>query len=133
VNSAGYFQDEDEGRGKLFMDESLGQYLKRMRTEKGYSLSDISAMTCIGIEYLAAVEAEYFQKLPAHTVTKSYVRTYARCLRLNEPEVMKRFAETSEIFYRDREIAARAATVANTPNSLKSRLDEFVSNLKLLF
>jgi cytoskeletal protein RodZ len=115
------------------MEESLGQYLKRMRTEKGYSLSDISAMTCIGIEYLTAVEAEDFPKLPPHTVTKSYVRTYGRCLRLNEPEVMKRFAETSGIFYRDREIAARAATLANMPNSLKSRLDEFVSNLKLLF
>ena len=115
------------------MAESLGQYLQRVRTEKGYSLSDISAITCVGFEYLAAVEAEDLPKLPAQTVTKSYVRTYARCLRLNEPEVMKRFAETSEIFYRDREIAARAATVANTPNSLKSRLDEFVSNLKLLF
>src|SRR5437016_1864596 len=115
------------------MEESLGQYLQRMRTEKGYSLSDISAMTCIGFEYLTAVEAEDLPKLPAHTITKSYVRTYARCLRLNEADVMKRFAETSGVFYRDRESAARAASVANTPNSLKSRLDEFVSNLKLLF
>ena len=115
------------------MEESLGKYLQRMRTEKGYSLSDISAMTCIGFEYLTAVEAEDFPKLPAHTVTKSYVRTYARCLRLNEPDVMKHFAEVSGGFYRDRESAARAAMVANTPYSLTSRLNEFVSNLKLLF
>jgi len=47
------------------MEESLGKYLQRMRTEKGYSLSDISAMTCIGLEYLTAVEAEDFPKLPA--------------------------------------------------------------------
>jgi len=46
---------------------------------------------------------------------------------------MKRFAEVSGGFYRDRESAARAAMVANTPYSLKSRLNEFVSNLKLLF
>ena len=115
------------------MEESLGQYLQRVRTEKGYSLSDISAMTCIGFEYLAAVEAEDLPKLPAQTVTKSYVRSYARCLRLDEADVMKRFAEASGVFYRDRENAALAARLANTPNPLKSRLDALVSNFKLLF
>jgi cytoskeletal protein RodZ len=115
------------------MEESLGQYLQRMRTEKSYSLRDINAMTCIGLDYLTAVEAEDFPKLPTQTVTKSYVRTYARCLRLDEADVMKRFAEASGAFYRDRENAALAARVANTPNPLKSRLDALVSNFKLLF
>jgi hypothetical protein len=46
---------------------------------------------------------------------------------------MKRFAETAGVFYREKETAARAARVANTPNPLASRLNEFVSNLKLLF
>src|SRR5437588_12931693 len=90
-------------------------------------------MTCIGFEYLAAVEAEDLPKLPAQTVTKSYVRTYARCLRLDEADVMKRFAEASGVFYRDRENAALAARVANTPYSLKSRLNEVISYLKLRF
>lgn len=121
------------GARKIYMEESLGKYLQRARTEKGYSLRDISAMTCIGCEHLTAVEAEDFRKLPTQTVTKSYVRNYARCLRLDEVDVMKRFAEVSGVFYRDQESAARAARVANTPNPLKSRLEEFVSNLKLLF
>lgn len=79
------------------MEESLGHYLQRMRAEKGYSLRDISTMTCIGCEHLTAVEAEDFLKLPPQTVAKSYVRTYARCLRLDEADVMRRFAEASEL------------------------------------
>jgi cytoskeletal protein RodZ len=115
------------------MDESLGQYLKRMRTAKGYTTHDISLKTCIGYDHLQSLEAEDYSKLPPQTVTKSYVRSYARCLRLDEVEVMKRFAETVGVFYKDKETAARAARVAGTPNPLASRLNEFVSNLKLLF
>jgi cytoskeletal protein RodZ len=115
------------------MEESLGQYLKRMRIAKGYTAQDISVKTRIGYDHLQSLEAEAYSRLPPQTVTKSYVRSYAQCLRLDEVEVMKRFAETAGVFYRDKETAARAARVANTPNPLASRLNEFVSNLKLLF
>jgi cytoskeletal protein RodZ len=115
------------------MEESLGPYLKRMRIDKGYTAHDISVKTCIGYDHLQSLEAENYSRLPAQTVTKSYVRSYARCLRLDEVDVMRRFAETAGVFYRDKETAARAARVANTPNPLASRLNEFVSNLKLLF
>ncbi|HEY3130304.1 MAG TPA: helix-turn-helix domain-containing protein [Acidobacteriota bacterium] len=115
------------------MDESLGQYLKRMRTAKGLTAQDISVKTCIGRDHLQSLEAEDYPKLPPQTVTKSYVRTYAQCLRLDEADVMKRFAESAGVFYRDKESAARAARLANRSNPLTSRLTEFVSNLKLLF
>ena len=115
------------------MEQSLGQHLKLMRTDKGYSLRDISIKTCIGYYHLEALEADNFQKLPTHTVTKSYVRTYARLLRLDEVDVMRRFAESAGVFYRDRESAARTAKLAAMPNPLKSRLTEFVSSIKLLF
>jgi cytoskeletal protein RodZ len=77
------------------MEESLGQHLKRMRTDKRHSLRDISMKTCIGYYHLEALEADNFEKLPAHTVTKSYVRTYARFLRLDEVDIMRRFAESA--------------------------------------
>jgi cytoskeletal protein RodZ len=115
------------------MEESLGQYLKRMRTQKGFGIRDISLSTCIGSGHLEALEAENFAKLPPETVAKSYVRTYARCLRLDEVEVMKRFAESAGVFYRNKETAARAAKLASSSNPLKSTLNEFVSNIKLLF
>ena len=115
------------------MEESLGLYLKRMRTEKGFGIRDISLSTCIGAGHLEALEAENFAKLPPETVAKSYVRTYARCLRLDEIEVMRRFAESAGVFYREKEKAAHIARLANTSNPLKSTLNEFVSNIKLLF
>ena len=115
------------------MDESLGQYLKRMRTEKGYGLRDITLYTRIGSGHLEALEGEHYAKLPPETVAKSYVRTYARYLHLDEVDVMKRFAESAGVFYRAKEAAARAAKLASSSNPLKSTLNDFVSNIKLLF
>ena len=115
------------------MEESLGQYLKRMRIAKGFTAQDVSVKTCIGRDHLQSLEAEDYPKLPPLTVTKSYVRTYAQCLRLDEADVMKRFAESAGVFYRDKESAARAARLASKSNPLTSRLNEFVSNFKLLF
>ena len=114
------------------MEESFGSYLQRIRTEKGYNLNDIFAMTRIGPEYLKALEAEEFSKLPPHTVVKAYARAYARCLGVSDVEVMQRFAEAAGPFYRQQE-AARQVKPVKTDHSLKSRLDEMVASLKLLF
>lgn len=114
------------------MAESLGQYLGRGRTDKGFSLQDIAAVTRIGHSYLRELEADDFSKLPTQTVTKSYVRTYARFVGLDEAEVMRRFAESAGVYYRELE-AARSAKSAKSDGPLKTRLDEFVASLKLFF
>jgi cytoskeletal protein RodZ len=113
------------------MEESLGPYLQRVRAEKGYSLNDIAAKTRIGLGYLKDLEAEDFSKMPAHVVAKSYVKTYARCLGLQDAEALKHFGEVADPFYRQRDAAQ--AKPRRPEHPLKSRLDEFVSNLKLLF
>jgi cytoskeletal protein RodZ len=113
------------------MVESLGQYLGRARANKGVSLQEIAAVTRIGHSYLRELEADDFSNLPTQTVTKSYVRTYARFVGLDEAEVMRRFAESAGVYYRDLEAARTAKSKSNGP--LKTRLDEFVSSLKLFF
>src|SRR2546422_6867328 len=78
------------------MEETLGQYLCQMRTQKGVSLEDIAKATRIDPRYLQAVEQNDFSQLPrAEIFAKAYVKAYARCLSLEEAEVIRRFAESA--------------------------------------
>src|SRR5437899_11734538 len=82
------------------MEETLGQYLCQMRTQKGVSLEDIAKATRIDPRYLQAVEQNDFSQLPrAEIFAKAYVKAYARCLSLEEAEVMRRFAESAGTFH----------------------------------
>src|SRR5207245_5501579 len=87
-------------QGTSAMEETLGQYLCHMRTQKGVSLEDIAKATRIDARYLQAVENNDFSQLPrAEVFAKAYVKAYARCLSLEEAEVMRRFAESAGGFY----------------------------------
>src|SRR2546422_9957648 len=70
-----------------------------MRTQKVVSLEDIAKATLIDPLYLQAVEQNDFSQLPrAEIFAKAYVKAYARCLSLEEAEVMRRFAESAGTF-----------------------------------
>src|SRR5438876_7620819 len=87
-------------QGTGTMEETLGQYLCHMRTQKGVSLEEISKATRIDPRYLQAVEQNDFSQLPrAEIFAKAYVKAYARCLSLEEAEVMRRFAESAGTFH----------------------------------
>jgi cytoskeletal protein RodZ len=84
------------------MEETLGQYLCHIRTQKGVSLEEISKATRIDPRYLQAVENNDFSQLPrAEVFAKAYIKAYARCLSLEEAEVLRRFAESAGGFYRE--------------------------------
>src|SRR5213594_2826440 len=51
-------------QGTGTMEETLGQYLCHMRTQKGVSLEDIAKATRIDPRYLQAVEQNDFSQLP---------------------------------------------------------------------
>src|SRR2546427_6039012 len=87
-------------QGTGTMEETLGQYLCHMRTQKGVSLADIAKATRIDPRYLQAVEQNDFSQLPrAEIFAKAYVKAYARCLSLEKTEVMRRFAESAGTFH----------------------------------
>jgi len=66
----------------------FGEYLRREREMRGVSLEEISAATKISIRFLQAVENEELSKLPGGIFTRSFVRTYARYLGLDEERVL---------------------------------------------
>ena len=66
----------------------FGEYLRREREMRGVSLEEISTATKISIRFLQAIEDEELSRLPGGIFTRSFVRTYARYLGLDEERVM---------------------------------------------
>ncbi|OLD39732.1 MAG: hypothetical protein AUI21_05635 [Nitrospirae bacterium 13_1_40CM_2_62_10] len=117
------------------MEETLGQYLCHMRTQKGVSLEDIAKATRIDPRYLQAVEQNAFSQLPrAEVIAKAYVRAYARCLSLEEAEVMRRFAESAGGFYAESSAAICEVARKNTQKVFPEPwLTRLCSSFKTLF
>lgn len=86
------------------MDMSVGECLKRLRTERGLSLEGIAQRTRIHLSYLEALEENDFTKLPPALVfAKAYLKAYSRCLALSpdqEAEVLRRFDSLAIGYYR---------------------------------
>jgi cytoskeleton protein RodZ len=72
---------------------SFGERMRRERDKRGITLDSISQNTKIGTHLLEALEKEEFDKLPAGIFKKSFVRSYARFLGMNEEQVLKEFIE----------------------------------------
>ena len=71
--------------------DSLGQYLKECRTQRGMSLEELSARTRIRLQTLQALEQDDYPALPVEVTVKGFLRAYARCLGLDEQEVLVRY------------------------------------------
>lgn len=63
--------------------QTLGDLLRQARLKHDYSLEDMAAATHIKLEYLAALEDNQFEQLPAATFVKAYIRHYARLFELD--------------------------------------------------
>src|SRR2546428_12838209 len=102
-------------QGTSSMEDTLGQYLCHMRTQKGLSLEDIAKATRIDARYLQAVENNDFTQLPrAEVFAKAYVKAYAPRLSLEEAEAMRRFAESAGGLYTGPSAAICRAARNNT-------------------
>lgn len=56
---------------------SIGEILREEREGRRYRLEEMAKKTRIRLEYLAALEANEFEKLPSATFVKGYIKTYA--------------------------------------------------------
>lgn len=79
--------------------ESFGVYLRQLREAKGISMEEIASQTKINIKYLKALEENDLGKLPNAVFAKGFIRSYARCLALEENEVLDRFDLLAASFY----------------------------------
>ncbi|MDW7772274.1 MAG: helix-turn-helix domain-containing protein [Desulfobulbaceae bacterium] len=73
--------------------EHTGQYLRKLRTDKGLTIKEVMKATRISELNLNAIEQQDFQTLPADTFTRGFLSLYARFLGANPAEVVQRFME----------------------------------------
>jgi len=74
--------------------ESLGARLIREREQRHITLEEISASTKIRMHFLVAIEEEQFDKLPGGIITKGFLRSYARCVGIDDDSVVTDYIAT---------------------------------------
>lgn len=71
----------------------LGQWLQETRQAKKLSLEQVEAETRIRALFLAALEKEEYDELPAEIYVKGFLRNYALFLGLDPKEVMEKYEQ----------------------------------------
>ena len=90
----------------------LGEELRRRREELGLTLAQISETTRIGTRFLKAIESDDFAVLPEGIYTRSFIRSYAKQVRMDEELALQLYQEqtgTAEA------LSAPAAAVEEKP------------------
>jgi cytoskeletal protein RodZ len=80
--------------------ESLGRYFQECRMQRGMSLEEVSARTRIRLQTLQALERDDYPSLPVEVTVKGFVRAYARCLGLDEHDVLERYQQIAADCFR---------------------------------
>ena len=68
--------------------KEIGSQLNHKRLKKGYSLEQVSSSSKIAIKYLTNIEEGEFHKLPGKFYEKSFIKIYARVLRIKDTKLM---------------------------------------------
>lgn len=76
----------------------LGLYLRGARESRGLQLDDVAATTRISKNYLVAIEAGDFEKLPNAAYVKGFLRLYAGFVGLSGDEVVAIYERTGDQF-----------------------------------
>lgn len=72
---------------------TLGQKLKAGRDRRGATTSQAAAATRIKFQHIEAMEADQFQRIPAPTYAKGFIRMYAEYLGLDPAPLVREYAE----------------------------------------
>src|SRR4051812_2454309 len=71
---------------------SLALWLRTGRAQRGMSLDDVARVTKIQPRILERLEAGKLEGLPADVFIRGFVRSFARCVGLDEAEALRRYA-----------------------------------------
>ena len=76
---------------------TLGEKLKKLRSDFRMSLSEISKVTRIQVKYLEYLENGQYEKLPADVYVRGFLRSYARYLNIDEGALIKLYERERHI------------------------------------
>lgn len=75
------------------MSQSLGEKLRAAREDRGITISQVSEQTRIATHYLNAIEENDFSILPGGIFNKGFVRSFAKCVGVDEHEALSDYNE----------------------------------------
>ncbi len=70
-----------------------GSLLQQVREARKLDLGEIASRTKIGLAQLRAIEAEQWEQLPASVYLRGFLIEYAKCLRLDAPQVARTYLD----------------------------------------
>lgn len=76
--------------------ENLGEFLRQQREEKNVSIEEMATRTRIAVRFIKLIEENQFDQLPNVVSAKGFLRSYARCLGLDEGPILNRFSEATQ-------------------------------------
>ena len=75
---------------------SLAVWLRTARGERGMSLGDVARVTKIQTRILEKIEGGKLDGLPAEVFVRGFIRSFAKCVGLDEAEALTRYAAASQ-------------------------------------
>jgi cytoskeletal protein RodZ len=84
-----------EGRAGGGAEGSLGEQLRRARTERGVNLREVAEQTRITMRHLEAIEADDYKALPGGIFNKSFIKSYARYVGFPEARALELYESTA--------------------------------------
>jgi cytoskeletal protein RodZ len=91
---------------------TVGEYLRKLRTEKGISLEDAAKETNIRLNYLQAIESDQLEGIPSLSQAKGFTRLYAAYLGLSSRDI---FDEVEHLNAPLKEKQAEQKAAADSP------------------
>lgn len=76
---------------ELDVGPEFGATLRKLREKKGLSIHELATTTRISARWIAALEQEKFDQLPAAVFATGYVRNLARALGIDPDELLSRY------------------------------------------
>jgi cytoskeletal protein RodZ len=70
---------------------SVGQYLQKLRVEKGMSVEEVSRSTRVPVSSVERIEADRFGELPGEVFVRGFLRSYARAVHVPADDVLARY------------------------------------------
>src|SRR6476660_5109507 len=76
---------------------SLAMWLRAGRAQRKLSLEDVARITKIQTRILEQLESGRLEGLPAEVFVRGFVRSFARCVGLDESEALERYADCATL------------------------------------
>lgn len=108
------------------MPETIGERLRLAREERGVPLREVADQTRISIHYLEAIEANEFSRLPGGIFNRSFLKAYARYVKVDEKEALEGYTRYM------RSQGDTGEDVASTPHHSKVYTDTPATRSPLL-